>query len=215
MENYEKELKELEKRIAELIKRKKVLEEKLEEVREKKEKKEEERERKEKRKPAKEKIPVTVKFGGYEIEFMITLGRAPHIEGIPEKSDPEVDSLLWYLRTQSVMGQPLHSAVEETLDKLAEYVPESVIGWIREQFNLPVEQRETIPLTGESEEFINSLREELKDIIYEKFPDVPEEEVEKFVFNAIYNAISSYGWGDKAKIERSAKGYVRSVLRGA
>jgi len=162
------------------------------------------------------KKELDIKYSGYELEFSIPpAGQAPKLPGIPETSNPKIDQELWYLRVQSLMGQDLHYRIEESLDKLRELgVSEEAINWIRQQFQLPPPERRLIPLTGESERFLNDLRERLKSIVFSKFPDAPEDEVEKFIQNAIFNAIANNGWSSKEKIRRSAEGYVRNLLRG-
>ena len=167
-------------------------------------------------KPAEKKIQITIRYGGYELEFNIPpVERAPKVSGIPQASNPKIDQELWYLRVQCLMGQELHHYIEESLNKLEELgVSKEAIDWIKQQFNLPPQQRSLIPLTDESEQFIAELREHLKNIVLSKFPDAPQDEVEKFVQNAIFNAITSSGWSNKDRIRRSAESYIRNLLRG-
>lgn len=138
------------------------------------------------------------------------------LPGIPDESHPEIDKALYYLRTQEMLGQPKHDLVVEEIEKLKQYLPEETIRWIEAQFEKPLEERKPIPLCRETDGFLSELRDELKEMILEKFPDAPENEVEDHVQDAIFKAVmKSGGIHNRGRIEKSAKGIIGNMLRMA
>jgi len=154
------------------------------------------------------------KVSEFEYEVPKPVKEIPEVYGIPKESDPSIDKSLWYLRIQALDGQPKHDMVVKELEKLKGVLPEETIRWIEAQFEKPMEERKPIPLCKETDKFLFDLEKELKNMILDKFPDAPENEVEDYVQDAIFKAImSAKGFGDRRKLELSAKGQIRSLLR--
>jgi len=149
-----------------------------------------------------------------EVEFEVPppVKDIPLLPGIPEESDPSIDASLYYLRVQALDGQPKHQFVEKEVEKLRGILPDETIRWIETQFEKPLTDRKPIPLCKETDKFLFDLEKELKQMILDKFPEAPEEKVQDWVSSAIFSAISSHGFSDHGKLERSAKGTIRSLL---
>lgn len=154
------------------------------------------------------------KVAEFEYEVPKPVKDIPEVYGIPKESDPSIDKILYYLRIQALDGQPKHKQVMKEIEKLRGKLPEETIGWIEAQFEKPMEERKVIPLCKETDRFLQELERELKQMILEKFPDAPENEVEDYVQDAIFKAImNTKGFADRKKIELSAKGIIRNLLR--
>lgn len=138
----------------------------------------------------------------------------PEVTGIPKGSDPDLDSILYYLRVQAALGQPKHYVIESNLQRLADFgVSEDAVTWIISQFEKGITKRDIIPLTGDTEDFLHRLYVELERMIHGKYPSMVEDKVKEVIANAIHATIRAHGtsgFDDYDSISRSAKGILRS-----
>ena len=161
---------------------------------------------------------ITLKMSEGKAEILnIYPKEIPEVTGIPKVSDPDLDSILYYLRVQAALGQPKIDMVESDLQRLEDFgVSEDAIVQISSQFEKKITERDIIPLTGDTEDFLHRLYAELEKKIHDKYPDMPEDKVKDIIANAIHAAIRAHGaagFEDYEVISRSTKGVLRSRYR--